>query len=239
LGAAISRELADMGYHVVIVYRTAEQAAHALVATIQQSGGQASCLPAELGTRDGVEALADGLDVLTAGLGPVRLLVNNAALFYPTPVTVATDTAHRGPSWQALESLLHVNLLAPLWLSSRMGGTMSHGGQIINLCDLWGRRPLRHHTAYSVSKAGLIMATQGLARDLAPRVRVNGIAPGVILPPADPAALAAYHAALQRTPLAHAAGESAVLAALRYLLRADYVTGSVLDVDGGRALELS
>ena len=157
------------------------------------------------------------------------MLINNAAHF------AATDPVSGSP--RGLRDLLDVNLAGPVWLALRAAERMNAngGGAIINLADIWGERPLKGHTVYSASKAGLIMATKGLARDLAPRVRVNAIAPGGVLPPegvSDPN----FQKMMAQTPMAGMAGPEAVLEAARYLIAAEFVTGEVLHVDGGRLL---
>lgn len=222
IGAAICRELAGLGYHVAVCYRDSVTEAEDLVAELRTLGVEAASFAVELRNPRAMEQLM--LDVEDA-LGPITLLVNNASQFAPTRL--------QDCSWEGMENLTRVNLLAPLWLAVLAQRRMAAGGLIINLCDIWGERPLRGHTAYSASKAGLIMATRSLAREMAPEVRVNAIAPGALLP-REAQAEEGYRQMLGLTPLAEQAAPEAVLRAIRYLISAHYVTGEVLHVDGGR-----
>ncbi|MEO5345902.1 MAG: SDR family oxidoreductase [Magnetococcus sp. YQC-9] len=227
LGAAICRDLARLGYAVAVGYHRDQQAAEAVVAEIQAKGGIGGGYRLDLTTPDGVEAL---LTAVERDFGrKLAVLVNSAGMFEATPPD--------GGSWQAMSVLLQVNLQGPLWWSLQAAQRMkAHGnGVIVQIADLWGERPLAGHAVYGAAKAGLLMATRVLARDLAPQVRVNAIAPGAILPPED-GMDPGYQRMLERTPLAGQAGPEAVVMAVRYLLGADYVTGEVLHVDGGRGL---
>ncbi|MEO5348714.1 MAG: SDR family NAD(P)-dependent oxidoreductase [Magnetococcus sp. YQC-3] len=222
LGGLICQELARLGYRVVVGYHRSAAQADALVEAIRGAGGVAQSFSFDQGEAEQIEQLLDGVERLW---GVPDLLINNASLFAPTPLAEAT--------WEGVERLLRVNLQGPFWLSICVGRRMGRqrGGQIIQLCDIWGERPLAGHAAYSVSKAGLIMATRALAREMAPAVRVNGIAPGAIIGEGR-----GFQRLLARTPLAGEAGPEGVLQAIRYLLTARFVTGEVLHVDGGRGL---
>ncbi|MEO5339700.1 MAG: SDR family NAD(P)-dependent oxidoreductase [Magnetococcus sp. MYC-9] len=229
LGAEISRELASLGYRVAVLYLRSSSQAEALVAEIRAGGGEAAAFSLDQGDPQQIVRL---LDEVEGHWGVPDLLVNNASLFEPTPV--------EGASWQGLERLCRVNCLGPMWLAWQAAERMKNrtdgrapGGQIVQICDIWGERPLAGHGGYSVSKAGLIMATRVLAREMAPSVRVNGIAPGAILAREGESG---FQTLLSRTPLARHAGPEAILVALRYLLNAPFVTGEILHVDGGRSL---
>lgn len=233
LGAAICQDLASLGYRVAVVYHRSARQADAVVATIRAEGGIAQAFSLDQSDpRQSIQLL----DAVEQVWGVPDLLINNASLFLPT------DLAKE--SWEGLEQLCRVNLQGPMWLAMRAGERMQNrveqggavggaGAQIINLCDIWGERPLARYAAYSVTKAGLIMATRVLAREMAPAVRVNGIAPGAILPKVGEAN---FQKMLSQTPLARHAGAEAVLKAIRYLLTASFVTGEILHVDGGRGL---
>ncbi|MBF0183000.1 MAG: SDR family NAD(P)-dependent oxidoreductase [Magnetococcales bacterium] len=229
LGNLIGADLARQGYRVIVTYyRSAERAA-ALVEQITAQGGEA--YPFSLDQSD-PEQVEQALSRIEERWGTPRLLINNASLFQATPLQTV--------DWPTLERLLRINLHAPLWLSIALGRRLytlaeagETGGQIIQLCDIWGERPLAAHTVYSTGKAGLIMATRSLARELAPLVRVNGIAPGAVMGDADDPG---WQTLLRHTPLAQQAAPHAILHAIRYLLQASFVTGEILHVDGGRRL---
>ena len=232
LGAAMCQDLACLGYRVAVVYYRSETQAKTLVAKIQAQGGEAK--PFFLDQSDPTQ-ITHLLNAVEKELGIPDLLINNASLFLPTPMVDLT--------WERLALLCRVNLQGPMWLAMRVGHALrdrasetGHGGQIIQMCDIWGERPLAGYSAYSVTKAGLIMATRALARELAPFVRVNGIAPGAILSKKGATEAANFQKMLAKTPLAQHAGPEAVLQAVRYLLTAPFVTGEILHVDGGRGL---
>ncbi|MBF0143811.1 MAG: SDR family NAD(P)-dependent oxidoreductase [Magnetococcales bacterium] len=228
LGKEISLELARLGFRVGVAYHRRQESAAKVVEEIRLAGGEARALALDLTNPARLESFLSEAERQLDGVP--TLLVNNAALFHPTPL--------ENPSWETLGELLQVNLQGPLWLSLQAAQRMSRhdGGQIINICDLWGERPLKGHAAYSAAKAGLIMATRALARDLGPAIRVNGIAPGAVLPPEEGSGpeMEAYRSLLARTPLAAEATPEAVVQAVRYLLTARFVTGEILHVDGGR-----
>ena len=232
LGKAICQDLARLGYRVVVTYYHSQTAAETLVSTLKGQGGEAQAFL--LDQSDPLQ-ITNLLQNIEKEWGVPDLLVNNASLFLPTSLENST--------WEGLEWLYRVNLQGPMWLAMRVGERMKSrasgpqaGGQIIQICDIWGEQPLAGYAAYSVTKAGLIMATRALAREMAPVVRVNGIAPGAILPEKGHGPDANFQKMLNRTPLARHAGPEAMLQAIRYLLTAQFVTGEILHVDGGRRL---
>lgn len=229
LGAAICEDLASLGYRVAVTYYRSKTPANNLVANIQKQGGDAQAFYLNQSDPKSITTLLQGVE---SSLGVPNLLINNASLFFPT----AVDRS----SWEELELLNRVNLQGPLWLAMLVANKMrqhhaEQGGQIIQLCDIWGEQPLLGYSAYCASKAGLLMATQGLAREVAPEVRVNAIAPGAIVAKEEQKGVD-FQKMLSRTPLAKNASPDAVLQAVRYLLTARFVTGEILHVDGGRRL---
>ncbi len=226
VGRAIATALARRGARVAVHYHGAAEAARELVAELRASGATADAFGADL--RDGAALRGLAADV-EARLGPVDVLVNNASIFRRTPIDRLGAA-----EW---EEHLAVNLTAPYLLSLHFGRAMRArgGGKIVNLGDARASPPIREYLPYSVSKAALVALTEGLARELAPAVHVNCIAPGPILPPhgASPVDEARI---LARTPLARFGGPDAVAAAVLYLVESDFVTGTTLVVDGGRRL---
>ncbi len=162
--------------------------------------------------------------------GRLDALVNNASAFYPTPVGAATPA-----QW---DELFGANARAPFFLAQAAAPHLGdRAGAIVNLVDIYAERPLPQHAIYCMSKAALAMMTKALARDLAPAVRVNGVAPGAVLWP-DAGKSAADQAQLvERTPLKRTGTPDDIAAAVLWLLRdAPFVTGEIVRVDGGRHL---
>ena len=188
-----------------------------------------TCFRAELGKRAAAEGLAS--EVL-ARFARLDLLVNNASSFFPTPVgRVGEDDWIR---------LVDGNLKGPFFLSQALADSLRRsGGSIVNLIDIHGERALAGHSVYSIGKAGVVMMTKSLARELAPAVRVNGVSPGVILWPEDDEAQDAglRERRLQRVPLGRRGDPRDIAEAVLFLAeRAHYVTGQIIAVDGGRSL---
>ena len=226
LGRAIAGALAARGARVAVHYHRSGGEAEELVAAIRQADGTAEAFAADLALPAAVEDLAAAV---TERLGPVDVLVNNASVFYPTPLATVGEG-----EW---DDTMGVNLKAPYLLSLRLGRAMRTrgAGKIVSLADIAAFRPFRDYLPYSVSKAGLVALTEGLARLLAPEVQVNCIAPGPILPPEEWGE-AERARVVARTPLARFGAPADVVAAVLYLVESDFVTGTTLVVDGGRAL---
>ena len=228
IGACIARHLHQAGYDLILHYRhsatDAVQLAEELNAT---RPGSCSSLQADLAEMAEVERLAAEVQA-TGGL---NLLVNNASSFYPTPVGQVSQ--------QDWDALINSNLRAPFFLTQALTPLLKQTqGCVINLVDVHAERGLTGYPVYSIAKAGLKMMTLSLARELAPDVRVNGIAPGPILWPEAEASLSedARQAVLDKTLLARTGRPEDIAEAVLYLSQAGYVTGQVLAVDGGRSL---
>lgn len=225
VGRAISLALAGEGMRVVVHYHSSSAGADSLVAEIRAAGGDAVAIGADLSRGDQVERLAREAVGATGG---IDVLVNNASVFPPQRLE-ETDEA----LW---DHTLAVNLKAPFLLIRHLAATLrERRGCVVNLCDLAGLQPWAAYAAHGVSKAGLVHLTRVAARALAPEARVNGIAPGAVLPPESmgPDELGAI---AKSTPLKRLGSPEDVTRAVLYLLHADYVTGEILVVDGGRML---
>ena len=161
--------------------------------------------------------------------GRIEILVNNAAIFYRTPFEKVTEE-----DW---DRFLDVNLKGPFLLCRRIGGIMLRQGQgkIISLADLAGLKVWAEYIPYSVSKAGLIALTQGLAKALAPAVQVNAVAPGAVLLP-EGTTPEERERAIRRIPLDRLGTPEDIARAVVYLIRNDFITGEVLRLDGGQHL---
>src|SRR5688572_21365457 len=171
VGAAIVRKLHAAGAQLVIHYHRSATEAQALAAELNATR-PASVTPLGGNLLD-LKVLDSLVEATLARHGHLDILINNASTFYATPVGTITPA-----QW---DDLMGTNLRAPLFLSQAAAPHLKErNGLILNLADIHGLRPLRRHTVYSPAKAGLIMLTQSLARELAPEVRVNAIAPGPV-----------------------------------------------------------
>jgi pteridine reductase len=228
LGAAIVRALHARGADVLLHYRGSAAAAAALAAELNaRRAGSVTLHAADLLD---VAALPGIVAAATRAYGRLDVLVNNASTFYPTPVGTITLA-----QW---EDLTGTNLRAPLFLAQAAAPALrAHGGCIVNLVDIHALRPLKRHPVYCAAKAGLWMLTQSLARELAPEIRVNGVAPGPAMWPEGPMDAALQAQILERTALKRIGSpEDVAGAVLFFVADAPYVTGQVLPVDGGRTI---
>ena len=230
IGAQLCRTLHEAGYHIALHYRGSADAAAALTAELNGlRDGSVTCFQAALGDRSAGEELA--AEVIEH-FGRVDLLVNNASTFYPTPIGSVGEE-----DW---DTIIGSNLKGPFFLCQALADTLRQNrGNIINMIDIHGERPLADHSLYSTAKAGLAMLTRSLARELAPAVRVNGISPGVILWPKsdDPEDDERRERQLKRVPLGSKGDPQDIAEAVLFLAeRAPYVTGQIIAVDGGRSL---
>jgi pteridine reductase len=228
LGAAILRKLHAAGAAVVVHHRRSAAEAGALVAELNAARPE-SATTAACDLRD-LDALPVLVDAALRRFGRLDVLVNNASTFYPTPIGEVTVT-----QW---DDLMATNLRAPLFLSQAAAPALRvTQGSIINMVDIHGERPLREHTVYSAAKAGLAMLTRSLARELAPQIRVNGIAPGPVLWPEAGLSEAVKAEIIGKTALQRMGTPEDVARAALYLAAdAPYVTGQIIVVDGGRSL---
>ncbi len=231
VGAAICRRLHGSGANLMLHYRA--------------SGGEARLLQAELNhARPNSVALIQA-DLLDTGklpslvdqtvhtFGRLDFLINNASSFFPTPVgEIGID------NWN---DLIGTNLQAPLFLAQAAAPSLRKaGGAIVNIADIHADRPLKSYVVYSIAKAGLIGLTRSLARELAPEVRVNAVAPGPVLWPDDESFdELSRQRIISHTPLKREGTPDDIAGAVHYLLvDASYVTGQTLNVDGGRNIAI-
>ncbi|MEO6080062.1 MAG: pteridine reductase [Steroidobacteraceae bacterium] len=227
VGAAITRKLHAAGASVVIHY-------HRSVAEAQALSSELNALrPSSTAPLGGdlldVKVLSSLVEATVARYGHLDILINNASTFYPTPVGSITEA-----QWN---DLIGTNLRAPLFLSQAAAPHLqARDGLILNIADIHGLRPLRHHTVYSPAKAGLIMLTQSLARELAPHVRVNAIAPGPVEFPETGLTEEMKQAIIDKTLLKRRGSPDDIArGALFFASEAPYITGQILSIDGGRS----
>jgi pteridine reductase len=228
VGAEIARVLHGAGASIVLHYRSSESDAAGLAAVLNgrrpSSARLARCDLLVTKELPGLVAAA------LAGFGRLDVLVNNASSFYPTPVGEIDE--------RAFDDLIGTNLKAPLFLAQAAADALrASSGLILNIADIHGMRPLKRHPVYSVAKAGLIMLTKSLARELGPEIRVNAIAPGPVMWPEGSLDAQLRGEIISRTALKRPGTASDVAqAALFFACHAPYVTGQVLSVDGGRSV---
>jgi NAD(P)-dependent dehydrogenase (short-subunit alcohol dehydrogenase family) len=226
IGRAISLGLAGAGYGVCIHHHASAAAAQSLVSEITTLGGRAEAIAADLS----MEAETTQLIARAgAAIGPLDVLVNNAALFERDEV----DTATR-ESW---DRHMDVNLRAPFVLTQAFAGALTEGieGNVVNILDQRVRNLTPHFLSYTLSKAGLWTLTRTLALALAPGVRVNGIAPGPVLP-SPRQSEDAFRRQAEATPLGRAIAPEEVAKGVLFVLEAGSLTGQMIALDSGQHL---
>ncbi len=228
IGAAIARTLHAQGADVAIHYRKSGDPANAVAAELNAArADSAATFAADLNDLASLNKLVDEVHTWRSRLD---ILVNNASSFYPTPVGEITED-----QW---DDLVGTNLKAPLFLSqAALPALREARGVIINIVDVHSQRPLRNHPVYGPAKAGLAMLTRSLAKDLAPEVRVNGVSPGAILWPENGMSGATKDAILEQIPMGRPGTPEDIANAVLFLAKdADYVTGQIIAIDGGRSI---
>jgi pteridine reductase len=230
VGAEIARLLHAHGMNLVIHYRSSRDDAHVLKTELEKLRANSVAIVA--GDLLDTPRLAAVVEQAVAAFGRLDALVNNASSFYPTPVGEATE--HQ---WN---DLIGTNLKAPFFLAQAAAPHLRKTrGVIVNIADIHGERPIKRYPIYSAAKAGLVMLTKSLARELAPEVRVNAIAPGTIMWPEGEAEVSAGQKAemLARIPLKRSGSPDDIARTALFLIRdAEYVTGQVIAVCGGRTV---
>ena len=228
IGAQIAKTLHANGYNVVIHYNSSGDLAAALSAELnQQRPDSAVTISARLEEPDAAEKI---IDAARHAWQRLDCLVNCASVY------LTSDPEQ--PDLAQWDEIMHVNLRAPYLLAAAGIPLLREvEGNIVNVTDIYALRPQPGHPIYCASKAGLVGITKALALDLAPQVRVNAVAPGPILwaEKNDPS----YEdIVLAKTPLGRLGGAEAIAGAVNYLATADFVTGEVIHVDGGRKLHI-
>ena len=232
IGAEIARMLHAEGMNIAIHYRSSKDEAQQLCNQLNKlRENSAIILQANLLQ---IADLPTLVNQAAKHWGGLDALINNASTFYPTPVGEITE-AH----W---DDLMGSNLKAPLFLSQAAAPHLKQShGNIINIVDVHGFRPMKNHPVYCAAKAGLAMLTQSMAKELGPEVRVNGIAPGAIMWPEQNLEQdsALREMILDRTALKRQGEPRDIAATVRFLIRdADYITGQVIPVCGGRSINI-
>ncbi|WP_428310940.1 SDR family oxidoreductase [Hydrocarboniphaga sp.] len=228
IGLAIARELHAAGWNLLLHYRSGDEALGLQAELNAARAGSTQSFQGDLGDAALPAALAAAA---ITHFGRLDALINNASSFYPT----ALDTL----SHSQFDDLIASNLRGPLFLAQACARLMGEGSAIVNLLDIHARKPMPGYVAYCAAKAALWSVTEGLAVELAPRIRVNGIAPGrMIWGGGDNLDEAQRSAEQARIPMQRLGGGDEVAHAVRFLLSADaaYLNGAILPVDGGLRL---
>jgi pteridine reductase len=230
IGAEIARELHAEGMNIALHYNASEEEALKLSEELNQKrAASVIALRAELQVPESEKVL---VEQVVSHWGRLDVLVNNASRFYRTSIGKVTEYA-----W---DDLMNSNIKAPFFLAQAAAAHLGvHHGVIINITDIHADRPLRDYSVYCISKSALVMMTKVLAKELAPKIRVNAVAPGSILWPEGENTLSEEEKQkiIQHTLLQRAGKPTDIAKAVLYLVRdADYITGEVLCVDGGRSL---
>ena len=225
IGAQIVRTLHENGYKVIIHCHQSEEIAQALCRELNSKrNSSAQVLVADLGDNEAIKKL-------TQTIKSLDLLVNNASVFYPTLTENSTID-----DW---DKIININLRAPFFIATGLSKVLAvNQGSIVNIIDIHSDRPLKNFSIYNISKAGLKMLTKTLAKELAPHIRVNGISPGSIIWPQDDSQLSDKEKLmmLDRIPLERQGSPNDIAEAVLFLANSKYITGQVINIDGGRSL---
>lgn len=227
LGRAMIERLHRLGYHVIIHYHNSEHEAQSFAESLnQQRPDSAWLVQGDLTDNNSLLRIASEAE---QAFGRLDVLINNASAFYPTRIGSA--------SFDDWDQLMGSNAKAPFFLSQALAPVLSkQNGCIINMVDIHAERPLLEHPIYCMAKAALLMLTKSLARELAPTIRVNGIAPGAILWPSNDIAETDKQMILQQIPLETLGTPDDIADTALFLIESGYVNGQIIAVDGGRSL---
>ncbi len=227
IGATTAKLLHQNGMNIVLHYRGSREQAQAVQKELNDKRENSVILiQADLHITNGLPAL---IEESVKAWGRLDVLINNASSFYPTKIGKATEE-----QW---DDLIGSNLKAPFFLSQAAAPYLKkHNGCIINIVDIHAERPLKTFPIYSMAKAGLVMMTKSLAAELGPEIRVNAVAPGAILWPENLDEVAKQRI-VSRTFLKRQGEPNDISKTILYLIKdANYVTGQIIAVDGGRSL---
>jgi NAD(P)-dependent dehydrogenase (short-subunit alcohol dehydrogenase family) len=224
LGKAFALSLARMGYSIALHYNTSEDEARQTAREIESLGVNAYILQADLSDPAQIQRLFTQFRIQNSEF---RILINSAAVM---PVGNLRELPLS--DW---DSVLDLNLRAPFLIAQEAARRMTSGGLIVNVSDIAAHKAWTRYPSYTVSKAGLESLTQLLARALAPDIRVNAIAPGLVLP-SDVVTDEQWGKLVERLPLKRAATLDEITSTLEFLIKNEYITGQTIVVDGGYSL---
>ncbi|MBX2848997.1 MAG: pteridine reductase [Acidiferrobacterales bacterium] len=228
IGNQIAHLLHASGFNIMVHFRSSANAASILVNELnEQRDNSAASVQGDL---IDVECIPSIIDQTIETFGRLDVLINNASTFYPTPIELIEIDF-----WN---DLVGSNLRAPAFMvKSATKHLRETNGCIINIVDIYARKPLSNHPLYCSAKAGLEMLTKSLARDLAPEIRVNGVSPGAILWPEQGNSEVSQDDLLERVPLKRMGEPNDIAKTVRFLIEdGTYITGQIIAVDGGRSV---
>lgn len=227
IGAAIVRRIHQSGFNVVIHYHESNHEAELLCNELNSLRANSACsVSYDLNDEDSYSAI---IDECLKRFNRLDVLVNNASTFYPIDIGKID-----GKTW---DDLMNVNLKAPMFLIQKAAEALRQfNGCVVNITDIHGYRPLKHYSVYSTAKAGLIMLTKAMAKELAPDIRVNAVSPGAIDWPEEMESNIKDNI-LNKIAMRRKGSTDDITDAVMYLINdADYMTGQILTIDGGRSL---
>lgn len=227
IGRAITLELIKCGATVICHYNSSNKAAQSLKKEVEDMDGSLRLIKADFSK---LNPALDSICEILEKKDHIDILINNAAVFFKTPLDTIKEN-----DW---DKLFSINLKAPFFLSQRIGLIMKKQGfgKIINIGDTSGLNPWPGYLPYSLTKSGIISMTKGLAKALAPEVHVNCINPGPVLIP-EYYSKSEINSAIDKTLLKKTGTANDIVESVKYLIEGtDYITGSIINVDGGRSI---
>ena len=228
IGKEIALNFKELGWNIIIHYNSSKEDAEDLANRINKDNpDSAKTVQGNLDVQKDIEKILNEVD----GMFPtIDLLINNASTFYPTPIDEISED-----HW---EKLIGSNLKGPLFLIHGLKNELKKSqGSIINITDTNLTKGVANYSIYSAAKAGLEAITKGLARELAPEIKVNAIAPGAILEPPDVSwSEEQKNKIIENIPLKRMGSEKDISNAVKFLSYSKYITGQIIKVDGGRSL---
>ncbi|OGF68106.1 MAG: hypothetical protein A2Y62_05565 [Candidatus Fischerbacteria bacterium RBG_13_37_8] len=226
LGKYIALALAGEGAHIILHYHTSKEKAHHTLKEIKSAGGTGAMFKADLRKVVQIQSL---ISKVIDDCGQLDVLINSASVFFSTPISSITER-----DW---DTIIGTNLRGAFFCSQYAGVHMTEkgGGKIINISDIGGIVPWKNYAPYCIAKAGIIAMTKAMAKEFAPSITVNAIAPGNILPP-DTSSQDEINQLASKTLLKRMGQPKDIAECIKYLLKTDFVTGSIFVIDGGQLL---
>ncbi|WP_293448552.1 SDR family NAD(P)-dependent oxidoreductase [Persephonella sp.] len=224
IGKFLALALAKDGANIILHYRSSEKEAEEVLNTVLEKGVNAVKIKADLEKTVEVKRL---IEESIKNFGRVDILINNASIYYPTPLSEVTESD--------IDRFYNIHVKAPFILSKELGQIMykNKWGRIINIADYSALRPYKNFTPYSISKGAMLTMTRAFAKEFAPYVLVNAVLPGPIIPAEG---IEDLETPLEKTILKKWGGEIEVYKAVKYLIQTDFTTGAFLPVEGGRLI---